>query len=248
MSTLKATPGDSVCGTEFPSTHWSVVLAAGQRNAAEGEQALAKLCEAYWYPLYAFLRQHGHAPTQAEDLTQEFLARLIQKQSLNGLTQEGGRFRSFLLTALKRFLANEWRREHALKRGGGSLLVPINAIAEKRYQEECVETAAPDILFERRWAFVVLDRVLARLRAEYESLGKAELFTALQGCLPGADAGLSHAEAAAALHLGEGAVRMAAHRLRRRYGELLRQEVVATVATPAQIDDEIHYLIKVVGG
>jgi RNA polymerase sigma factor (sigma-70 family) len=248
MSTLKAAPGDSVCGAEFPSTHWSVVLAAGQRNAAEAEQALAKLCEAYWYPLYAFLRQHGHAPAQAEDLTQEFLARLIQKESFNGLTQEGGRFRSFLLTALKRFLANEWRREHALKGGGGSLVAPIDATAERRYQGELADTAAPDILFERRWAFVVLDRVLARLRAEYEGVGKAELFAALQGCLPGADAGLSYAEAAAALHLGEGAVRMAAHRLRRRYGELLRQEVVATVATPAQIDDEIRYLIKVIGG
>ena len=247
MSTLKATPGDSVCGAEFPSTHWSVVLAAGQRNAAECEQALAKLCEAYWYPLYAFLRQHGHAPAQAEDLTQEFFARLIQKEFLNGLIQEGGRFRSFLLTALKRFLANEWRREHAQKRGGGSPLVSIDATAELRYQGEWVETAAPDILFERRWAFVVLDRVLARLRAEYDGAGKAELFAALQGCLPGADGGLSYAEAGAVLHLGEGAVRMAALRLRRRYGELLRQEVVATVATPAEIDEEIRHLIKVIG-
>jgi RNA polymerase sigma factor (sigma-70 family) len=232
----------------FPPTRWSVVLNAGQGGSADREAALAKLCEAYWFPLYAFLRRQGHGPEQAEDLTQEFLARLVHRHYLDGLTQEGGKFRSFLLTALKRFLANEWNREHAQKRGGGRALISIDASAEARYRREFIDQATPEALFERQWAFTVMDRVLELLQEEYARAGKKELFQLIQGCLPGADGESSYAEAGTALDLKESSVRMAALRLRRRYGQLLRQEIAQTLASPNEIEQEIRHLIEVTRG
>jgi RNA polymerase sigma factor (sigma-70 family) len=232
----------------FPPTRWSVVLDAACQGSADSEGALAKLCEAYWFPLYAFLRHQGHSPEEAEDLTQEFLARLVHKHYLDGLTQEGGKFRSFLLTALKRFLANEWNREHAQKRGGGQPLISIDATAEMRYQKELIDRATPDALFERQWAFAVMDRVLDRLQEEYTRAGKENLFGLIQGCLPGADGESSYAEAGATLGLKESSMRMAALRLRRRYGQLLREEIAQTLASPKEIEEELRHLIAVARG
>jgi RNA polymerase sigma factor (sigma-70 family) len=240
--------GDLLRANAFPPTHWSVVLAAAQQSAPGSERALARLCEAYWFPLYAFLRRQGHPREEAEDLTQEFFALLLRKEVLAGLEREGGRFRSFLLTALQRFLANEWNRDHAQKRGGYSPQISIDGTAEARYHAGLADRATPETLFEQQWALAILDRVLAKLQREYASLGKAELFNHLQGCLPGSQDDLSYAEAGAALHLNESAVRMAALRLRRRYGQLLRAEIAPTVASPKEIDDELRHLMNVMGG
>jgi RNA polymerase sigma factor (sigma-70 family) len=231
----------------FPATHWSLVLRAVGSGSREGEAALAKLCEAYWPPLYAFVRHKGYSSPEAEDLTQEFFARLIRKEVLLDLDREGGKFRSFLLTALKRFLANEWHRENAQKRGGGQCLIQINEAAEALFLGMAVDHETPESLFEQHWALTVLDMVLARLRREYAAAGKEQTFSQLQGCLPGAQEELSYAAAGAALKLSESGVRMAALRLRRRYGELLRAEVAVTVSSPAEIEEELRHLIKVAG-
>lgn len=231
----------------FQTTHWTVVLAAGLKDSPESAAALQKLCTAYWYPLYAFIRRRGYTDEQSEDLTQEFFARLLAKDLLADVTRLGGRFRSFLLTVLKRFLANEWNREHAQKRSGGKPLFSIDDTAEARYQRELTEHATPETLFERQWAAAVLDQVLARLRDEYAAAGKQALFEQLQNCLPGAQSQIPYAQIAAAFGLKEAGVRMAAHRLRRRYGELLRAEIAVTVSSPEEIDEEIRYLIALVG-
>jgi DNA-directed RNA polymerase specialized sigma24 family protein len=230
----------------FPPTRWSVVLTAVQSGSPNAGQALAKLCEAYWYPVYVFLRRHDYPPQDAEDLTQEFFARLVHKELLASLTQEGGRFRSFLLTLLKRFAANEWKHEHTQRRGGGQAMIPIDATAEARFQDDLVDHATPETLFEQQWAWTVLDRVLARLRDEYASLGKQELFASLHGCLPGTEEGLSYAQASAALHQPDSTLYTAALRLRRRYGELLRTEIADTVTSPAEVEEEIRHLMAVV--
>jgi RNA polymerase sigma factor (sigma-70 family) len=248
MARSECDPGEMRQGGGFPPTRWSVILNAARGGSPDADQSLANLCEAYWYPLYAFLRHRGHSPEEGEDLTQEFLARLVHKHYLEGLTEEGGRFRSFLLTALKRFLANERDRDRAQKRGGGQTLISIDASAELRYQRELIDRATPDVIFERQWAFTVMDRVLAQLQAEYTRAGKGKLFELLQGCLPGADGESSYAEAGAALDLKESSVRMAALRLRRRYGQLLREEIADTVLSPKEVEQEIRHLIEVTRG
>ena len=234
-------------GPCFQTTHWTVVLAAGLKDSPESSSALQKLCSAYWYPLYAFIRRRGYTVEEAEYLTQEFFARLLEKELLADVTREGGRFRSFLLTLLKRFLANEWNREHAQKRSGGKPLFSIDDAAEARYERELTERATPDTLFERQWAAAVLDQVLVRLRDEYTAGGKKSLFEQLQHCLPGAQGELPYARVAASFGMKESAVRMAASRLRRRYGALLRAEIAVTVSKPEEINEEIGYLIGLVG-
>src|SRR5713226_9262163 len=199
-------------GPCFQTTHWTVVLAAGLKDNPESSDALQKLCAAYWCPLYAFIRRRGYTVEEAEDLTQEFFARLLEKDLLADVTREGGRFRSFLLTVLKRFLANEWNREHAQKRSGGKPRLPIDGTAEARYQRELTEHATPETLFERQWAAAVLDQVLVRLREEYTAGGKKALFEQLQNCLPGAQSEIPYAQIAAVSGMKEPAVRMAAHR------------------------------------
>ncbi len=235
-------------GCGFPPTHWSVVLNAARSGSPGADQALANLCEAYWYPLYAFIRHRGYPPEEAEDLTQEFLARLSHKHYLEGLTQEGGKFRSFLLTALKRYLANERDRNQAQKRGGGKPMISIDANADARYRRELIEQATPEALFERQWAFTVMDRVLDQVQDEYTRAGKGKLFELLQSCLPGADGESSYTEACAALDMKGSSARMAALRLRRRYGQLLREEIAKTVLTPQEVDLEIRHLIEVARG
>lgn len=232
-------------GGAFPPTHWSLVLAAAGAGAPQASRALAELCEAYWSPLYCFLRRQGYSPEEAEDLTQEFLSRLVHKEVLAGLTQEGGKFRSFLLTVLKRFLANEWHHQHAQKRGGGQEVISIDARVEAGYQQELIDHATPETVFERQWAFTVLNRVMNQLREEYGRAGKGDLFARLQSCLPGTQSQAVPAPAGRGLKMSDAALRMAAYRLRRRYGQLLRAEIATTVASPAEIDEEIQHLIQV---
>jgi len=231
---------------QFATTRWSVVLAAGDGETAGSREALARLCEIYWYPLYAFARRWGHTADEAQDLTQEFFARLLEKHYLGDVKPERGRFRSFLLASLKHFLLNERDRVLARKRGGGQVPIPLEfETAEGRYRLEPRDPSTPETIFERRWALTLLDRVLSRLRCEYEESGRGPLFKALQGLLTGQVETPRYADLGALLGMTEGAVKVAAHRLRRRFGELLRQEIADTVADPAEVDDEIRYLFKV---
>lgn len=232
----------------FATTHWSVVLAAGHGGSSAASEALEKLCRTYWYPLYAYVRRRGSDVHEAEDLTQEFFARLLDKNSLAGIKREGGKFRSFLLTALKHFLINEWQQRQTAKRGGGKPIISLDELdAEKRYQFEPADSATPELLFERRWAATVLDQVMRRLRERYTADGQAELFEALQSCLTGAKQTLAYAKLAAKLSTTESAVKMAVHRLRKRYGECLRAEIALTVNSPAEVEEEIRCLIAAAG-
>ena len=218
-------------------------MEAAQQGSARSEEALARLCSNYWYPLYAFARRRGYSPHDAEDVTQGFFARLAEKEFLCGLKREGGRFRSYLLTAFKRFLANEWHRAHAQKRGNGAPSISIDDEAEWRYRVELVDDSTPETLFERHWALTVLKRVFERLKDEYAKRGKAELFHALCGCLPGLEADTTTGNDRAEPQMHGTALRMAGHRLRRRYGELLRTEIETTVSDASQVDDEIRHLM-----
>ena len=211
-------------------------------GSTHSHAALARLCELYWYPLYAFVRRQGHRPHDAQDLTQEFFARLLAKGWLAEVQQERGRFRSWLLAAMKHFLANEWDRLKAQKRGGRIAIVSIDeATAEGRYRDEPAEEETADRLFERRWALTLLDRVLAQLREEFASDGKPALFDALKGTLSGE--ARPYAEIARELGTSEGAIKTAVHRLRERYRTLIRAEVMQTVATPAEADAELRHLL-----
>ncbi|MSU50585.1 MAG: sigma-70 family RNA polymerase sigma factor [Opitutus sp.] len=228
----------------FATTQWSLVLQAAGPGAPEAARALAGLCATYWYPLYAFVRRQGHSAHDAQDLTQEFFARLIEKNVLAQVAREKGRFRSFLLAALKNFLANEWDKARAQKRGGGRTFVPLDAgSAESRYAIEPVDTLSADRIYERRWALTLLDRVLDRLRAEHAAGGKAAAFEALKGCLTDGRSAASYAEIAAHLQTTEGAIKVAVHRLRHRYRELLREEVTETLGRAEEVDDELRHLI-----
>lgn len=233
----------AIWGGNFGTTHWSVVLAAGDSQNSQADAALEELCRAYWYPLYAYARQRGYGPEEAEDLTQEFFAQLVQKKLLCGVKREGARFRSYLLVIFKCFLANVWHRNHAQKRGGGQTQLSIDEEAESRYQRELVVNAAPETLFDRQWAWTVLERVYDRLKGEYLAAGKGEMFGQLCGYLPCGESAAPYKEAALTLQMNEPAVRMAVHRLKRRFGELLRTEIAATVSTPTEIDGEIRFLL-----
>jgi RNA polymerase sigma-70 factor (ECF subfamily) len=230
----------------FATTHWSLVLAACGQPSPQARDALADLCRAYWYPLYAFIRRTGHDAGAAEDLTQEFFARLLEKGWLGQADREKGRFRSFLLTACKHFLANERHRAQAQKRGGGITHVPIDFHgANERYAHEPVEAVTPERLFERRWALALLDHVLSELRAEYTASGKERLFDVLKTRLGGASDALPYETVAAELGLSEGAVKVAAHRLRQRYRDRLREAIARTLDDPTAVDDEIRHLFAV---
>jgi RNA polymerase sigma-70 factor (ECF subfamily) len=234
---------------QFHTTHWSLVVRAqGVSRGLDGgstlaHAALARLCELYWYPLYAFVRRQGHRPHDAQDLTQEFFARLLAKGWLAEVQQDQGRFRSWLLAAMKHFLSNEWDRLKAQKRGGHANVVSIDeATAEGRYREEPAEMDTAERLFDRRWALTLLDRVLAQLRAEFASDGKGVLFDALKGALTGE--ARPYAEIAQELGTSEGAVKVAVHRLRDRYRALIRAEVMQTVATPEETEAELRHLLS----
>jgi RNA polymerase sigma factor (sigma-70 family) len=232
----------------FVPTRWSVVLKAAGQAGPGAEEALAILCETYWFPLYAFVRRQGHSPHDAEDLTQAFFARLLEKRYLENIQREGGRFRSFLLTALKRFLANEWDRARTEKRGGKRTILALDGgSAESRYQIEPAHELSPDKLFERQWAQALLDRVMNRLREEHANAGKADWFARLSGTLGRPRGTAPYRELAATLGTTEAAVKMGAHRLRARYRALLRAEVAHTVARPEEIEEEIRHLFAVFG-
>ncbi|MHC4858888.1 MAG: RNA polymerase sigma factor [Planctomycetota bacterium] len=234
-------------GDDFHTTRWSVVLAAGSRETAESREALAALCETYWFPLYAYARRRTGSRDRAEDLTQGFFAELLEKGWVATADPGRGRFRAFLLTALKRHMGHAAERERALKRGGGRPPLRLDfEDGERRYSLEPVHDLTPDRVFERRWALTLLDRVLGRLGEEMEKGGRAEAFAALRTYLTGE--GPAHRETAKRLGMSEGAVKTAVHRLRRRYRELLRAEIAETVAEPAEVDDEIRHLLGALGG
>ncbi len=229
----------------FATTRWTVVLAAGRADTPEAGRALEELCRVYWFPLYAYARRTGLAPADAEDVTQSFFAHFLRGHYLERLESEKGRFRAFLIASFKHFLSNERDRASRRKRGGGVLHVPIDVeAAEVRYGREPADHLSPDKLFDREWALALLDRVLARLRSELEAEGRSRHFEVLRGFLvAGADPG-THAAAGAALGLSEGAARIAVHRLRRRYRELLREEIAQTLTRPERVEDELNALFR----
>jgi RNA polymerase sigma-70 factor (ECF subfamily) len=228
----------------FATTHWTVVLAAGGRPTPQAEHALAELCQTYWYPLYAYVRRRGCSREDAEDLTQGFFARFLERNCLDGVASDKGRFRAFLLAALKHHLANEWDRAGRLKRGGGALHLPLDwKDADTRYSHDVADPLSPDRVYDRAWAVTLLERVIARLQDENAKEGKALLFGTLKPFLTVGKRAIPYTEAAAALGLAEPAVRVAVHRLRRRYRELLREEIAHTLTDPGQVDDEMRALL-----
>lgn len=230
----------------FATTRWSQVIAAGRAQTTASRDALAGLCAAYWYPLYAYVRRWGHDPDEAEDLTQEFFARLLEKHYLRDADPSRGRFRSFLLASLKHFLSNERDRAMAVKRGGRATIVALEVeTAEGMYQLEPPDADTPEKVFERRWALLLLERTLARLRDEFASGGRAPLFSRLEGYLTGERETVPYAVLAGELAMTEGAIKVAVHRLRKRFGALLREEIGDTVSDPAEIDDEVRELFRI---
>lgn len=229
----------------FATTHWSVVAAAGQGSSPGAQAALEKLCATYWFPLYAFARRQGSSPEDAQDLTQEFFCRLLEKNHLAKADPNRGRFRSFLLASMKNFLANDWKRMGRLKRGGGMEFISFDAEeAENRYAVEAPDESNPDSEYETRWAVTLVDQVLGALRQEFDAADKARLFDGLKGFIWGDKRTSSYQEIAAQLNLSEGAAKVAVHRLRQRFRELLRAEVARTVARPEDIDGELRHLIE----
>jgi RNA polymerase sigma factor (sigma-70 family) len=230
----------------FATTHWSVVLTAGLKDTERSQVALEKLCEAYWFPLYAYVRRRGYSKEDAQDLTQQFFARIIERDLVARADQSKGRFRSFLLASMERFLANEWDKARALKRGGGKLVIPIQTDnAETKYGVEPVDNKTPEQVFEYNWALALLDQVMLQLEADYKQRGQTDLFAALKPCLVGSPSAETYAELAARLDTNEGAVRVAVHRLRSSYRELLRREIANTVDSDAEVDAEMRHLFKV---
>lgn len=229
---------------EFRTTHWSVVLLACRDDTVQAGPALAELCSNYWYPLYAYARRLGRTAEDAQDLTQEFFARLIERQWLNSADQAKGRFRSFLLAAFKHFLSVEWHRERALKRGGGQTLVSFDGMeAEERYQVEPPDTTTPEALYDRRWALAVLDQALARLEAEQRADGHAGRFEALKDCLLGEPGGETLAALGARLGCSEDAMKSTVRRLRDRYRAYVREAIAQTVDGPEGVDEELRSLL-----
>lgn len=220
------------------------MLAAGEGHQGEGaHEALTTLCETYWYPLYAFLRGRGHDPADAEDLTQAFFVMLLEKQVLRHADPSRGRFRSFLLTALQNFAANVHARNVAAKRGGGVKVLPLDfQDAEGRFVLEPASSDSPERTFDRRWALTLLDRVMSRLRDEALQRSRLEQFEALKPYLTGDEPQLSYSTTAASLGMSEGSIKVAVHRLRRRFRDIVREEISQTVASPAEIEDELRYL------
>jgi len=233
-------------GERFATTQWSLVVAAGDRRHAAADAALETLCERYWYPVYAFVRRRGHSAVDAQDLTQEFFATLLEKEYLRAADRERGRFRTFLLTAVSRFLSKQTERAFAQKRGGGHKPLSIDfSTAEGRYVLEPADRCTPEALYERRWAFTLLDAAIERLAVDYASKGKGALFERLKPHLI-ADSAADYGEVASKLKMTPGALKVAVHRLRRRFGEMLKEEIAATVASPEEIEDEIERLLAAV--
>jgi RNA polymerase sigma-70 factor (ECF subfamily) len=229
--------------SDFATTHWSVVLRADADDTTAAPSALAKLCQTYWFPLYAFVRRRGYNVHDAQDLTQEFFARLLRERMLAHADPQRGRFRSFLLANLKNFLANEWRRAHAQKRGGGQVIFSLDYdSAETSYRSEPASDLTPEMIFDKHCAMALLDRALERLEKEDGAQGSTPQFKLLKKFLTDEPAEGDYAAAAAALQVSPGAVAVAVHRLRARFREAMRAEVAETVATPADVDEELRHL------
>ena len=234
---------------QFATTRWSAVLAAGKPDSPEAARALDQLCRIYWFPLYAWVRRQGHSAHDAQDLIQGFFARLLEHKDLAAVDPARGKFRSFLLAALKHYVANERDRALAWKRGGRHELVSLELdTAESRYGAEPVDRLSADLLYDRRWALTVLEQVMARLRDEFKQRGKEALFDELKSCLMGERLDQPYADLAAHLRVSESAVKVAVHRLRRRYRELLRDEIAQTVGDADSVDDELRHLMAVLAG
>lgn len=228
---------------EFATTRWSVILAAGCRSSSESSRALASLCESYWFPLYAYVRRRVADPEEAQDLTQAFFAELLEKEYVRAATPERGRFRAFLLTAFKHFLSKQWRKARAHKRGAGKSCISLDfQAADARCTLEPASDLTAEDLYNRHWAVTLLDHVMQRLEQECVRSGKREQFERLKGFLVGDHAGVTYAAAARELGITEAAAKMAAHRLRVRYRQLLRDEMAGTVSGPGEVEDEIRQL------
>lgn len=233
----------------FVTTRWTVVLAAGRKSSPQSDRALGELCQTYWYPLYAYVRRRGSSKEDAEDLVQAFFEKFLAKNYLDGLAAERGKFRAFLLASLKHFLANERDKEQRQKRGGGATHLSLDwQSAEERYHLDPPDPARPDAAFDREWALALLERVIARLRAECEAEGKAALFDQTKGYLMVGEEAIPHAEAARILGMDQGAVRVAVHRLRKRYRELLREEIAQTLDNPGDVAEELRSLRAALAG
>lgn len=235
-------PSGIVGNDRFATTHWSLVVAASKRELPDAESALAALCETYWYPLYVYVRRRGHNAPDAQDLTQGFFAKLLEKNYLEDADQDRGRFRSFLITAFKRYVSKERDRENTLKRGGNRKRLSLDfETGESHYRIEPSHDATPERVFERRWALTVLENALSELRQDYEAAEKARLFESLKVFLTG-EAGSSCKQVADKNNMTEGAVKAAVHRLRKKYRQLICAEIAQTVANPDDIDDELRSL------
>ena len=230
----------------FATTHWSVVLTAGAGGSEPAQTALETLCRGYWYPIYVYVRRKGYGPDDAQDLTQEFFAQLIAKEHLQLADREKGKFRTFLLAMLDYFLAREWSRAHRQKRGGQFTFISLDQqTAEDRYRVEPSDDDTPEKKFLRQWALTVLKQALNELERECRVNGKGALFQEVKGLLSGECDGEAYVEMGARLGMSEGALRVAVHRLRQRYGELLRSEIAQTVDRAEEVDEELRYLLTV---
>ena len=231
----------------FETTNWSVVLAAGHGSSSSIRHALDSLCQTYWFPLYSFARRQGNSPEDAQDLTQEFFARFLARGYFALANRDRGRFRTFLLSSLKHFLTEEWRRANRQKRGGESVVSFNFEDAESRYSIEPLEELSPDTLYDRRWAEALLERVLGRLSQDYNSTGRARVYEQLQQFVWGRQSEMTYAEMGERLGMNEGAIKVAVHRLRQRFRDLLRDEVEHTVENPNQVEEELRHLLDVFG-
>jgi RNA polymerase sigma-70 factor (ECF subfamily) len=230
----------------FHTTHWSIVLRAGQSDAGLAKKALEDLCQRYWYPIYCFVRRRGYSPEDAQDLTQEFFSRLLASNGLASVDRSKGKFRSFLLASVSHLLANEWNRSQRQKRGGGSLHFSLDvAAAEGRFQLDPSDALTPETIYERRWAETVVDSVTRRLEAEFAEAGMGKRFDVLKVFLVADEEPASYAEAARRLEISDGAVRTAIYRMRQRYGELFRTEISKTVSGPQEMEEELRHFLAV---
>jgi RNA polymerase sigma-70 factor (ECF subfamily) len=231
----------------FATTHWSVVLAAGQGDVLRSAATLERLCRIYWYPLYAYVRRQSHSPHDAQDLTQEFFARLLAGNYLQTVDREKGKFRSFLLVAMNHFLSDQRDRANAAKRGGGKVLIPLDEEeAEGRYRADTsAPSLSPDTIFEKRWATTLLEQAFDKLRQEFAASGKAERFERLKIFLEDGTEPGDYAKIGSELGMAANTVAAAVHRLRERYRELVRAEIAQTVASPKDIQEEMRHLLTV---
>ena len=237
-------PANEPTGELFATTHWSAVLNAGRGDSTVARGALARLCQTYWRPVYAYVRRRGYQPADAEDLTQAFFARILERNDIATVSPDRGRFRSFLLASVNHFLSDEWDKARAKKRGRDRVISLDSSIAESLYEQGEADPLAPELLFDRRWAITVLEEVHGRLRQEYARAGKSALFEAVRFSLMGERGEASYAELGRRLRMSEGAVKVAVHRLRQRYRVLLRECIAESVSSPDEVEEELRYLMR----